>query len=84
MAFIEEAQEGLQPQCELPITPGGSYVLAPGSMEANAKRLRVEVCMARPESGPLAPRLRTRVVFNLMRQQGDGLWELEDVQVQSP
>ena len=84
VAFTEEAQHGLQPPCELPITPGGSYVLAPGSMEADAKRLRAEVCMARPSSGPLAPRQRTRVVYNLRQQQGDGLWELEDVEVQQP
>ncbi|CAL5224952.1 g7722 [Coccomyxa viridis] len=79
VAFTEEAQHGLQPQSELPITPSGSYVLAPASMEA--KDLRLEVCMARPSSGPLAPRLRTRVVFSLRRKQSDGSWELQDIQV---
>ena len=80
VAFTEEAQHGLQPQSELPITPSGSYVLAPASMEA--KDLRLEVCMARPSSGPLVPRLRTRVVFSLRRKQSDGSWELQDIQVQ--
>ena len=81
MAFTEETQHGLQPPCELPITPGGSYVLAPGSTQADAKRLRVEMCMARPSAGPLMPRQRTRVVYTLRRQHADGVWELEDVQV---
>ena len=81
IAFTEEAQHGLQSQCELPITSNGSYVFAPASMEANAKQLKLQLCMAKPSSGPLAPRLRSRVVFNLRRQQGDGSWELEDIEV---
>ena len=82
MAFTEEAQHGLQPAGNLPITPGGSYVLAPAHAAADSKSLRVEMCMAKPSTGPLAPRLRTRVVCNLKRGGRDaGAWALDSIEV---
>ena len=82
MAFTEEAQHGLQPAGHLPITPGGSYVLAPAHAAPDSKSLRVEMCMAKPSTGPLAPRLRTRVVCNLKRGgQGTAAWALDSIEV---
>lgn len=82
MAFTEEAQHGLQPVGHLPITPGGSYVLAPAHAAADSKTLRVEMCMAKPSTGPLAPRLRTRVVCNLKCGDRDaGAWALDSIEV---
>ena len=82
MAFTEEAQHGLQPDGHLPITAGGSYVLAPAHAAADGKSLRVEMCMAEPSKGPLAPRLRTRVVCNLKRgRQSAAAWALDTIEV---
>ena len=82
MAFTEEAQHGLQPAGHLPITPGGSYVLAPAHAAPDSKSLRVEMCMAKPSTGPLAPRLRTRVVCNLERGGQDAAaWALDSIEV---
>ena len=82
MAFTEEAQHGLQPTGHLPITAGGSYILAPADAAADSKSLRVEMCMAKPSTGPLAPRLRTRVVCNLKpRGQDVAAWALDTIEV---
>ena len=82
VAFTEEAQQGLQPSGHLPITAGGSYILAPAHAAADGKSLRVEMCMAKPSTGPLAPRLRTRVVCNLRRGAQDAAaWALDSIEV---
>ena len=82
VAFTEEAQHGLQPTGHLPITAGGSYVLAPSHAAADSKNLRVEMCMAKQSTGPLAPRLRIRVICNLKRGgQGGAAWALDTIEV---
>lgn len=81
MAFTEEAQQGLRPNGHLPITSGGSYVLAPAEAIHGLKPIRLELCLARPSAGLLAPRLRTRVICRIQRGKGSKFWELEAIEV---
>ncbi len=81
VAFTEEAAHGLWLPGQLPVLSDGSYVLAPDQIPEDSKEVRIEACLAKPSAGPLAPRLRTRVVCNISRARPDAAWSLESIEV---